>query len=225
MAEYLIAVPVGYLLGSVPFGVIIGRVIGMGDVRDHGSGRTGMTNVLRTVGLRAAIIVLVLDMGKTILAVVLARVLFDSPGVEVAAALATIAGHNWSVFVGFKGGRGTSPGWGGLVILSPISGLLVAPLVGLPVLAIWRYMSLASILGAVSGASALMVLSVTNIGSVPLAYAWYGAIGVPMIVTSHHDNIRRLIRGEERKVGKQVGTTDASPKPGRSRDVRWPRSV
>ena len=104
MIAYLVMVPVGYLLGSLPFGLIIGMVAKRIDVRDFGSGKTGMTNVMRTIGVRAAILALLLDMGKSIVSVVLARIFFDSHGVEAAAALAALIGHNWPIFVGFRGG-------------------------------------------------------------------------------------------------------------------------
>ena len=145
--DYVIFVAIGYLLGSVPFGVIAGRVVGGVDVRQYGSGSTGTTNVLRTVGRRAAVAVLLLDMGKSVVAVLLARLLTDSDGVEVATALAAIAGHIWPVFAGFRGGKGISVGWSALFVLSPISGL-VATLVGVPVIAVSRYVSLGSIIGS-----------------------------------------------------------------------------
>ncbi|MDP6064776.1 MAG: glycerol-3-phosphate acyltransferase, partial [SAR202 cluster bacterium] len=108
----------------MPFGVIAGRVVGGVDVRQYGSGSTGTTNVLRTVGRRAAVAVLLLDMGKSVVAVLLAQLLTDSAGVEVATALAAIAGHIWPVFAGFRGGKGISVGWSALFVLSPISGLV-----------------------------------------------------------------------------------------------------
>lgn len=111
--SYLFLILVGYLLGSLPFGLMAGRLVKGVDVRDFGSGSTGSTNVQRTVGTPAAVVVLLLDTAKSVLAVLLARLFSDAPGVEVAAALAAIAGHNWPVFIGFKGGRGIAPGVGG----------------------------------------------------------------------------------------------------------------
>ena len=113
----------GYLLGSLPFGVILGRLFGGVDVRDHGSGSTGMTNVLRTAGKPAAALVLLLDMLKGAAAIIAAKLVTGSAGVEVAAGLGAIAGHMWPVFAGFRGGKGVSPGWGGLFPLEPISGI------------------------------------------------------------------------------------------------------
>ena len=153
---------------------------------------------------------------------VLARVLSDSHGVEAAAALAALFGHNWPVFVGFRGGRGTAPGWGGLFILSPVSGL-IATAVGVPVAAITRYVSLRSILGATSGAVTLVVLS--SLGHVPFEYIWFGIIANTMLIAGHKDNIHRLLRGEERKLGQSPVDARSQPNVRRRKGFRWPRSA
>lgn len=220
--DYLILIPVGYLLGCLPFGLIAGWVLKGVDVRKYGSGKTGMTNVMRIVGVPAALLVLVLDMGKGVSAVVIARVIADSSGVEATAGLAALVGHNWPVFIGFRGGRGTATGWGGLLMLSPLAGLM-ATVVGVPVVAITRYMSLGSILGASSGAIALIALAVT--GAVPLEYIWYGAIGGTLVVARHKDNIQRLLRGEERKIGERATVASARPEAARRKGLRWSKSV
>ena len=222
MIDYLILVPVGYLLGSLPFGVIAGWVTKRIDIRDVGSGKTGMTNVLRAVGAPAAVLVLLLDMGKAVVAVVLARVFADSHGVEAAAALAALFGHNWPVFIGFRGGRGTAPGWGGLLILSPVSGL-VATGIAIPTLVTTRYVSAGSILAGTAGSVTLIVLSST--GHEPTAYMWFGIVGGPLIVARHKDNIWRILRGEERKIGQSVETNHAQSKSERRKGMRWPRSA
>ena len=213
-------IPVAYLLGSVPFGLIAGRVLRGVDVRDHGSGSTGMTNVLRTVNAPAAGMVLLLDMGKAVLAVVLARVFSDSAGVQVAAALSVLIGHNWPVFSGFRGGKGTAPGWGALLILSPISGL-VASILGAGTTALSRSVSMGSLIGAASGSAVLVVRSLG--GAEPPAYLWYGILGTTMIVVSHRGNIRRLARGEERKLGQPAEAIGTQPKSGRGKG--WPGSA
>lgn len=225
---YLIAIPVGYLLGSVPFGLIISRVFRGVDLREYGSGKTGTTNVLRTVGVRGAAAVLVLDMGKAVLGVAIVRLVFDSPGAEAAAAMAALVGHNWPVFSGFRGGRGTAPGWGGLYILSPLSGV-AATVIGVPVLALSRYASLGSLLGAVSGVITMAVLAA--VGWVAPEYLWFGGLGLALIVARHRDNIGRLARGEERKIGQSANPVGhdrdvaRGPKPERRRGLRWPRSA
>ena len=222
MTDYLILVPVGYLLGAIPFGAIAAWAVRRIDVRDYGSGSIGMTNVLRTVGRPAAALVLLLDMGKAVLAVVLARIFTDSPGVEAGAALAALFGHNWPVFLGFKGGKGTAAGWGGLLILSPVAGV-VAMVVGAPAVALSRYVSLGSILAASTGSIALVVMAST--GHAPTGYIWFGAIGGALVVARHRDNIGRLLRGEERKLGQAAKAVSSQPEISRHKGFRWPRSA
>ena len=200
MIEYLVMVPIAYMVGSIPFGLLAGKLVAKVDIRDYGSGKIGMTNVLRTAGVTAAAVVLLLDMGKAVSVVVAARLLFDTTGVEAAAALAVIIGHNWPVFIGFRGGRGTASGWGGLLILSPIAGL-IATVVGISLVGVTRYMSLGSITAAALGSAVLVVLAM--IGQEPLVYSWYGIIGGTLIVVRHRDNIQRLLNGTERKIGQK----------------------
>ena len=222
MIDYLVLVPVGYLLGSLPFGLIAGLAFRRIDVRQFGSGKTGTTNVARTVGTPVALAVMLLDMGKTILAVVLARVFADSHGVEAAAAMASLFGHNWPVFIGFKGGRGTASGWGGLLILSPWAGL--ASLVfGGPALALTGYVSFGSIVGASSGSVVLVVLSATGHG--PVEYIWFGSVACLLVIARHRDNIQRLLKGEERKLGQRTEASGSLPKPERRKGLRWSRSA
>lgn len=216
MIAYIVMIPVGYLLGALPFGLILGKLFGGVDVREYGSGKTGMTNVLRTAGVPAALLSLALDMGKAVLTVLLARIFFDSPGVEAAAAVAALVGHNWPVFVGFRGGRGTAPGWGALIILSPLAGL-VATLIGLSAVALSRYVSLGSILGTLSGIITLIALAVLGVvvegdsDAFWFAYAeyiWFAVIGAALVIGLHKDNIQRLISGTERKLGQSALPTD-----------------
>jgi len=216
MIAYIVMIPVGYLLGALPFGLMLGKLFGGVDVRDYGSGKTGMTNVLRTAGIPAALLSLALDMGKAVLAVLLARIFFDSPGVEAAAAIAALVGHNWPVFVGFRGGRGTAPGWGALIILSPLAGL-VATLIGLSAVALSRYVSLGSILGTLSGIITLIALAVLGIvvegdsdalWFADAEYIWFAVIGAALVIGLHKDNIQRLISGTERKLGQSALPAD-----------------
>ena len=220
MTDYLLSIAFGYLLGSIPFGVMAGWLVKRVDVRDYGSGSSGMTNVLRTIGRPAAALVLLLDMGKAVLAVALARGLSDAPGVDAAAALAALAGHVLPLFIGFRGGKGTATGWGALLILSPLSGL-AATVVGLAAIGMSRYMSLGSILATAAGTITLAVLALT--GSEPLVYIWFSVIGGPIVVIRHKDNIRRLFAGEERKLGQSVDVGPANSD--QRRGVGWPGSA
>ena len=219
---YLVMIPIGYLLGSVPFGLIIGWFVKRVDVRDYGSGKTGMTNVLRTVGVKAAALSMALDMAKAISVVLLARAIFDEPGAEVAGAVAALIGHNWPVYIGFRGGRGTASGLGGLFALSPWAGL-VAALVGASTIAITRWVSLGSILGTLFGVATLAIL--IALGFAPVEYIWYSIFGGALVVGRHWDNILRLAKGEERKIGESVDTSGESPGKGRGKSFQWPKSA
>jgi acyl phosphate:glycerol-3-phosphate acyltransferase len=206
----LLAALLGYLLGAIPFGLVIGRVTRGIDLREYGSHRTGATNALRTLGLPAAAVVFLLDVGKGVAAVLLARLLFaDDPLVEWAAAVAgfsAIVGHNWSVFIGFTGGRGVATSAGGLGAMSPWTIVILAPIV---VGAIWRsrYVSLGSITGGLLAPIVTAVLWLVEAASVPaIAYALASGL---LVTAAHADNIARLRAGTERKIGqKEAVQTD-----------------
>jgi acyl phosphate:glycerol-3-phosphate acyltransferase len=198
----VVAAIIGYLLGSIPTGLLVGRWTRGVDLREHGSQRTGATNALRTLGTGAAAIVFALDVAKGIAAVVAARLLFvDDPLGEWAAAiagLAAIVGHNWSIFMRFAGGRGVATFSGALAAMSPWTILVLAPVVALIV---WRtrYVSLASIVGAVAapGVTALFAAA----GLAGLAAIAFAAAAATLVVGAHADNISRLRAGTERRIG------------------------
>jgi glycerol-3-phosphate acyltransferase PlsY len=198
----LLAALIGYLLGAIPFGLIIGRLTKGVDLREHGSHRTGATNALRTLGTSAAAGVFVLDVAKGVAAVLLARLIFaDDPMVEWAAAiagLAAIVGHNWSVFIGFTGGRGVATSAGALGAMSIWTIVILAPIVAI---VIWRsrYVSLGSIVGALGAPLIAAVLAGIGASGVP-AVGYALASGL-LVTAAHADNIGRLRAGTERKIG------------------------
>lgn len=196
----LAALVVAYLLGSIPSGVIVGRLVKGIDVRDSGSGRTGATNVLRTLGWPAAVVVTLMDVGKGVAAVLLGLVLADASG-QVAAGVAVVVGHNWPVFIGFRGGRGVMPAAGALLVLLPLSAVVGITL-AVVVIASTRYVSLGSLVGTVTGASILAAYAL--LGSAPLIFAPLAVVGGGIIVFGHRDNIGRLVRGTERRLGERT---------------------
>ena len=192
---WLAAVLVAYLLGSIPSGLLVGKLVYGIDVREYGSHRTGTTNVLRTVGKGAAGAVLLLDVLKAALAVLFARWLLPTePWAHVLAALAVAAGHNWPLFSGFRGGRGVVVSGTALGVMYPPA-LLVLILVGLLVIWRTRYVSLGSVVGAAL-APPLMLFAYSQ-GQVPFPYVAYSVIGAALIILAHKDNIARLLAGTE----------------------------
>ena len=190
-----------YLVGAIPFGFIVGRLSRGVDVRQYGSGRTGAANVLRTAGTWASIGVFLGDLAKGAGAVLLARLILGQEMAAVAAAIAAILGHDWPVYLKFQGGRGVVTSLGGLLALSWPVGLLGLAL-GVAIIAVFRYVSLGSMLASVLVA-AIMALLVA-LGWQPSEYLIYMVVAAALIVFQHRDNIARLRAGTERKVGQGV---------------------
>ena len=189
---FWVALLVGYLLGSIPFGLLVTKQAGLGDVRAIGSGNIGATNVLRTGNKKIAALTLLLDAGKAIVAGLVANYAFDVAPLWGAAA--ALVGHCYPIWLKFKGGKGVATFFGGLFV-SPWLLPLVAVVSWLGIAFATRYSSLAALV------TALLVLFV----------AWWqfpqpGIVGpllvmVGVIFWRHRDNIRRLLRGEESKIG------------------------
>lgn len=197
MIRDVVLMVVAYLLGSVPFGVVVARVRGGMDLRRVGSGNIGATNVLRALGKSAAALTLLGDIGKGALAVGLGRWIGISPTGLALIGLAAVAGHLCPVFAGFRGGKGVATTLGVVLAAMPaVGGLLL--LIWLAVAALWRYSSLA----ALTAAAALPVL------------AWWLDGRAPMLVLSvtlflillvrHRENIARLWQGTEGRIGQKV---------------------
>ena len=198
MPGNVLAIVLSYLIGAVPLGLVLVRVIKGVDIRDYGSGKIGASNVLRLLGVPAAVLVFAFDAGKGIIAILLVKAMGDAVWAEAAAAFAALAGHNWSAFIRFSGGRGVSTGLGALFIMAPLWGLAALGF-GLIVVLAFRYVSLGSLLG--TAAAMVMVLVAALQGHEPWEYFAYAAIAGPLIWIQHHDNIVRLVRGTERRIG------------------------
>jgi glycerol-3-phosphate acyltransferase PlsY len=204
----VIAAITGYLLGSIPFGLIASKLSGGVDLRDYGSGKTGLTNSLRVLGLKRSAPVFAGDFTKGLAAALLPLLYTDDPWARAIGGLAAVIGHVWPVFAGFRGGRGVLTGSGVLAGLSPIALIVVLPIAGL-VLYRWRYMSLVSITTAALAAVSFAVFAALDLH--PWAFAVVAAIGAALIIALHHDNIERLRAGTERKVGQRVEAGPAPP--------------
>jgi glycerol-3-phosphate acyltransferase PlsY len=206
--EVAIAVVCGYLLGSIPFGLIISKRASGSDLREFGSGKTGFTNSLRVLGFKRSVPVFAGDLLKGAAAALLPLLYTDEPWARALGGLAAVLGHVWPVFAGFRGGRGVLTGAGVLLALSPVASLIAFVIGGL-VICITRYVSLASIMGCTLAA----VLSCAFAASESLA--WASAIvvtlGAVLVIVLHHDNIGRLLAGTERKVGQGGDRRVATP--------------
>ena len=188
---------IAYLAGSIPVGVIVARLVGGPDLRSIGSGRTGGTNAIRALGRKWAAGVVLGDLLKGALPVLLARYITGDPLVEVLCGISAVAGAIWSVFVGFRSGRGVGTGVGTMLVIQPIAVLLSAP-VFVVVILLTRYVSLGSLLGSAAMFPA-MLLVLMVVPDTPLPYVIYSADGTALIWLAHADNIERLLKGEERK--------------------------
>jgi glycerol-3-phosphate acyltransferase PlsY len=201
----LVLVALGYLIGAIPFGVLIGRAAGGVDLRQHGSGRTGATNALRTIGLKGAVAVFLLDLAKGVVPVLLVGWLYTAgpagspPWVAAAAGLAAVVGHVRSVFIGFTGGRGVATFAGAMLASAP---LVVAAIIPLVALIVWRtrFVSLGSITGAALAPAFSAVLAAA--GGTPWATVALAAAGAALVIVAHADNIGRLRAGTERRIGR-----------------------
>ncbi len=226
IAKFISVVIMGYLLGSIPFGLLIAKRYAKVDVRKYGSGKIGATNVLRTAGRKTAIMVVLLDLAKGILAVVFAGLIIGKGYLvvngfglgalvaQVLAALAAIVGHNWSVFLKFRGGRGVAPFFGGLVALCPPAAIFGGEIIIIGA-GLTRYVSLGSIAGAVGSYAVLVPLTIMN--GFPIEYLFYALVGTIIIFVMHRDNITRLILGKERKLGEKAERRASSRRTGGAR--------
>ncbi len=212
---------VAYFLGAFPSGVILGRLLKGVDVRQFGSGKTGATNSLRTLGWQVSLLVFLTDMSKGALSVGLPLLLSglffkengqdNTPWAVLSCGLASVIGHNHSIFIGFKGGRGVSCGMGQVWVVSPLTMLMVS-LVDVWILVFTRYVSLASVIGCLLAEFFLFCnIWITNLDP---RYMLWGIIMPSYILISHLDNIQRLLKGTERRLGDKVKPIEpATPLP------------
>jgi glycerol-3-phosphate acyltransferase PlsY len=215
----------GYLLGSIPVGLIAGRVTRGIDVREYGSGVTGATNVIRTSGWKAGVLVILGDIAKAIAPVYLGHGLAKAAGIDVhddrawvaaAGGFAAVCGHIWPVFAGFRGGRAVASGFGAALAMNPLASAAMIPIAAV-VVGATRIMSVMSITMAPALALVFIVLAALDVS--PPAYAAYAAAAAALIVWKHRPNIERLLAGEEPKIGRggskreTVASEEGAPSP------------
>ena len=215
---YAAAIVLAYVIGAIPFGMILAKMTVKTDIRLIGSGKTGTTNVLRAAGKKVAAISLLLDVGKGAAAVVFAGwITGDATHFipQAAAAGAAVLGHTWSVFLGFRGGRGVATFIGAILPMYwPAAILGGGMVIGLGLQS--RYMSLGSITGTVVAFIYMLAMNVLQVDFIlpppPIAYVVYAMAGAIFIYVMHRDNISRLVNGTERKIGEKPAPA-AKPMP------------
>ena len=190
----------GYLLGSIPTGLIVGKLRGGVDIRKHGSGNIGATNVLRTLGWKISAIVLFGDVMKAAIMVLIGRYLGVPTFIQALAGVLAVAGHCWSPYIAFRGGKGVAAALGAAFAISPIAAL-IGLIVMAAVVAITHYVSLGSLIGTALGVMAI-------IGFVAAGYIGQGYVlmtfAAVIVFVRHQENIQRLLSGTERKLGEKA---------------------
>jgi glycerol-3-phosphate acyltransferase PlsY len=227
IARYLASMIIAYILGSIPFGLILSRSMAGVDVREWGSGKVGATNVMRSAGRKVAIISGLLDILKGAVAVLFAGLIIGKSYMvvgslgfgpllgQVLAGLAAVAGHNWSIFLKFRGGSGVATFFGGWIALFPMVALFGGEVLFLGA-ASTLFVSLGSIAGVVGTYAILIPLTIFS--GLPIEYLLYAFFGTAMIIYTHRGNIVRLFKGIERKLGEKaekvhVHTEERAKKP------------
>ncbi|MCX7802761.1 MAG: glycerol-3-phosphate 1-O-acyltransferase PlsY [Meiothermus ruber] len=196
-----LVLPLAYLFGAIPAGAWVARYHGV-DIQKVGSGNTGATNILRTLGAGPALVVAVFDVLKGGIAVWLARLVGIEGYLLGGVALAAVLGHNYSVFLRFTGGKGVATSFGTLLFLDPVLALLTFP-VGVATMGLTRFVSAGSMIGALTAAVVAIALGrpMWEILTVVLLAA--------LVFWTHRENIKRLQAGNERRLGEKAKISDA----------------
>ena len=203
--ELAAVVVVSYLVGAIPVGYILTRAIRGVDIREHGSGVIGATNVLRVLGHRWFVVVLLLDAAKGYVPTLVTWYIFGTHDMQVAAGIAAVLGHDFPLYIGFRGGRGVATSFGVYAALAlPLAVGMVA--VGVFIVLALRYMSVMSMVTVPGGAIVLLFLAVFHVDDdFTYTKTIFGAFATFFVILTHIPNIRRLIRGTEPKIGKGEG--------------------
>ena len=205
MINFLLMVIISYLVGAIPTAIIYGKLTRGMDIREHGSGNAGATNVFRVLGWKAGLIVMLIDMSKGVMAtalvyrLALGAVPLEPELLQIIAGLAAVFGHIWTIFAGFKGGKGVGTGAGMILGIIPYA-VLLAILVFVITVYFTRYVSLGSILGSITIPSYLLVKKFVLSLPVSTSLLIFGFSIPVLIIFTHRSNITRLIKGTENKI-------------------------
>jgi glycerol-3-phosphate acyltransferase PlsY len=207
--ELAAVVAASYLIGSIPVGYLTVRLMRGIDIRDHGSGMIGATNVLRVLGRGPFVVVMILDAAKGYVPTIVTWYIFGAHDLQVAAGIAAVLGHDFPIFIRFRGGRGVATSFGVYAALAlPLAVGMFA--LGVFIVLALRYMSVMSMVTVPGGAVVLLALAIIGAGEdFTYTKAIFGAFATFFVVITHIPNIRRLIRGTEPKIDADVGSTGA----------------
>jgi len=198
LIKYVLVSVIAYLLGNFSTSYLISRAAGKIDIRKYGSGNAGSTNVLRVLGVKAAAVAFLGDLLKGTAAVLIGKQLGGSYG-EIVAGISVVLGHNWPVFLKFKGGKGIATTIGLMIPIDPIMVLLIVA-AGVTLIVITRYVSLGSVMG-------VLIYPIAMIATrKPLEYIIFSIILSAMAVFKHRSNLERLLKGTESKLGQKKKT-------------------
>ncbi|MFQ6040443.1 MAG: glycerol-3-phosphate 1-O-acyltransferase PlsY [Candidatus Poribacteria bacterium] len=203
LAIYIIPILLSYLVGAIPFGYIIGRLWKGIDIREYGSGNIGFTNVLRAIGTVPGFIVMLLDIGKGVAAVAgIAKLgAANLTILPVLCGVASIIGHNWTIYLNFKGGKGIDTTIGVFIALEPIA-TVISLVVWVIAVAITRYVSLGSILFVICLPIAIWAINLVGTQNITAILA-AAIVATVFAIYKHRSNIARLLNGTERKIGQK----------------------
>ncbi len=194
----LICIVIGYFIGCIQSAYLVGKLLGNIDIREHGSGNAGSTNILRVMGKKAAAITFIVDLLKPMLAVLICKLIFkndDKMLITLYSGVGVILGHNWPVFLKFKGGKGVASAIGIVLSIWNLPIILISFLIGIVSIVITKYVSLGSMLFVIS----LPILF--SIFGYPLENILLTLLIMLIIVGKHLPNIKRLLSGKENKLG------------------------
>ncbi len=216
MISIIIIIVLSYLVGSFPTAVLTSRVLMKDDIRNHGSGNAGATNVFRVMGWKPALFVILIDIGKGLLAVSVVStirfdpVMIDHSFVQILAGLAAIAGHVWTLFAGFRGGKGVGTAFGVLLSLMPVPALIALG-VWIGLVSITRIVSVGSISAAMVLPVALILQKQFYRPDISASFVVISILTALLILFTHRSNIERLLRGEEHRFGKKTKKERGKP--------------
>lgn len=195
--ELLLSVVIGYLLGSISFSYLFGKWLKKIDIRNYGSGNAGATNTLRVLGKGPAIIVLILDILKGIIAVLISKLIGGEEWIPFVAGLSATIGHNWPIFFNFRGGKGIATTIGVLLVFIPYPALL-AGVIAIILIALTRYVSLGSLTFTV-----LTPIFLLFFERYPESFFYVAIIFALLSIWRHRVNIKKIIQGTENKLGEK----------------------